>query len=90
MDTRIQHWHHVKTQKYLWFKRMITVKECFVFAVEVGALGTVSSSVEELLIHLKIPKPDRKRLKGQLSETALECSRLIFNSRNKKEWPFVL
>jgi hypothetical protein len=90
MDSKIDYWHQIKSQKYASLRAAITFKRCNVFAIEVGALGSVASSVDTLLSHLKIGKLKRKKSKQSLSETALFCSKAIFDHRNRTDWPYTL
>ena len=82
-DENLEYWRNKKRDRYAEFKTNIAVEwQCHMFSLEVSSRGYVlASSFFELTNALGIQGAKKKKLRDELSKTALRCSYVIFINR---------
>ena len=88
MEHNMQSKHELKSKKYENLCRIINVKTVHNMPFEIGALGGIGESLRRLMTSLGITTKEYKTIRDTLSKEALRSSKMIFDHRDRRDWPY--
>jgi hypothetical protein len=88
MEHNMESKHAAKEEKYTRLSESINVNVVHSMPFEIGALGGISQTLDILLSSLGIHCPDRRKIRATLSKEALLSSKIMFDFRDRRDWPY--